>query len=87
MTRPTLAVTLAALALAAVLGWLLTLSWWLAVAATALASGACLVLGAFEEDNQPHPPDPAREQRRKVHLALGQMRRRYKRTVNAEDGA
>ena len=85
MTRPTLPRTLAALALAAVLGWLLTLSWWLAVAATALGIGACLALGAFEDDAQPHPLDPIVEQRRKTHMALGQMRKRAER-VRGGDG-
>ena len=34
-----------------------------------------------------HPLDPVREQRRKVHLALGQMRRRrHKRVLRDEDG-
>ena len=88
MTRPTLTRTLAALALAAVLGWLLTLNWWLFGAAIVLGSLTCIALGAFDEPDQPHPLDPHTEQQRerlRRELAMGQMRRRAER-VRGGDG-
>ena len=117
MTRPTLTRTLAILALVAVLGWLLTLNWWLFGTAIVLGSLTCIALGAFDEpDDVQHSPEPdnspvvihriskdfldegrrameenemlaamTREQRRKTHMALGQMRRRAER-VRSGDG-
>jgi len=89
MTRPTLTRTLAALALVAVLGWLWTLDWWLFGTAIVLGSLTCIALGAFDEPDQPHPLDSHTErlrERRRLELALGQMRRRYRHTRDRESG-
>jgi hypothetical protein len=86
MTWATWIPAVAAMTLA--VGWAMTGSYPLAAGAVICIALtlAALWFDAGDDGAAPHPLDPAREQERRIRLAVGQMRQRYRHTRDGESG-